>query len=391
VLPRPTALLTELPPYVFAELDRLKARARARGQALLDLGIGSPDQPVPAPVAEALAQAAADPALRGYPPFRGLPRFFDAVATFMRVRFGVTLGDPSREIVALSGAKEGIAQLIAAYCGPGDVALVPAVYYPVYARAALLNGAGVEFVATTAATGFLPDLDTIPRETLQRAKLLIVNYPNNPTGAVADLAFYERAVAFARRHDLLLVSDLAYSELTYGGYVAPSALQVPGARDCVVEFHSCSKSFHMAGMRIGFAVGNAEALDALAAFRTNVGYGTPTAVQHAAAYALEHAAELTRPVVASYGARRAAVVDALAGAGWPADVPPATMYAWLPVPGGFGEWEWVTSLIDREGLVVTPGSAFGPGGAGYFRLSFVAPPEALADAVTRLAGVAAAV
>ena len=380
-LPARTPALAGLPPYVFAELDRLKADARARERSYVDLGIGSPDQPTPPSIVGALQAAAAEPALHGYPPFRGARAYLDAVAGFMADRFGVSV-DPDQEVVALSGAKEGIAQVIAAYCGPGDVALVPDVYYPVYGRAPLLAGADVHFMRTPSPS-FLPDFDRVPHDVAGRAKVLVVNYPNNPTGAVADRAFFERAVAFARRHRLVLLSDLAYSELTYDGYVAPSVFEVPGAKEVAVEFHSCSKSFNMAGLRIGFATGNAGALDALLAYRSNVGYGTPWIAQIAGAHALANHRTLTPPLVAEYRARRDAVYGALGAAGWDVTPPRAAMYAWLPVPPGFDDWAWVRACLDA-GVVVTPGVAFGAGGAGYFRLSYVAPPAVLTEAVERL-------
>jgi LL-diaminopimelate aminotransferase len=386
MLPAPTPALTQLPAYVFAALDELKAAARARGHAFTDLGIGSPDQPTPPAVVEVLQRAAADTTLHGYPPFRGVPRFLAAVSAFMAKRFGATI-DPAREVVAVSGSKEGIAQLLAAYCGPGDVALVPAVHYPVYLRAPSLAGASVHLLPTPG-PDFLPDLDGIPPAVLARAKVLVVNYPNNPTGAVADRAFLARAVAFARAHGLLLVSDLAYSELTYDGYVAPSVFEVEGALDVAVELHSCSKTFNMAGLRMGFAVGNREALDALLAYRTNVGYGTPSVAQLAGAHALAEYRSLTRPIAAEYQARRDALYGALDEAGWSAERPRAAMYAWLAVPAGYDEWGWVRAVLDEAAVVVTPGSAFGPGGAGYFRVSLVQPAPVLAAAVARIAAVA---
>jgi LL-diaminopimelate aminotransferase len=379
-----TATLHSLPPYVFAELDRLKAAARARGATLVDLGIGSPDLPMAPVVIDALAAAAAEPGIQGYPPFRGAPRFFDAIGSFMHQRFGVAI-DPPRETLALSGAKEGIAGIIAALCGPGDVALVPEIYYPVYARATWLVGAEVRWIPMRAADGFILDLDAIPAADARRAKLMIVNYPNNPTGARVERHFYERAVAFARRHDLLLVSDVAYSELTFGGTPAPSALQCDPRHEVTLEFHSCSKTFSMAGLRIGFAVGNAEAIEALAAYRTNVGYGTPTAVQHAAAFALEHHAELVPPKVAAYRSRRDAMTAAFRNAGWDVPVPEATMYLWLPVPDGVADWDWVKALIDRDGVVVTPGVAFGEGGRGFFRISLVRDEATLAASAAKIA------
>jgi LL-diaminopimelate aminotransferase len=380
-----TATLRSLPPYVFAELDRLKAAARARGATLVDLGIGSPDLPMAPGVIDALASAAREPAIQGYPPFRGAPRFFDAIGGYMQQRFGVAL-DPPRDALALSGAKEGIAGIIAALCGPGDVVLVPEIFYPVYARAAWLVGAEVRWIPMRAANGFVLDLDAVPNDDARRARLMIVNYPNNPTGASVEREFFDRAVAFARRHDLLLVSDVAYSELTFGGTPAPSALQSDPRREVTLEFHSCSKTFSMAGLRIGFVVGSAAGIEALAAYRTNIGYGTATAVQHAAAYALEHHAELVPPTVAAYRSRRDAMVAAFEGAGWQVTAPAATMYLWLPVPEGVDDWGWVKALIDRDGVVVTPGVAFGDGGRGFFRVSLVRDEATLAAAAVKIAG-----
>ena len=379
-----TDVLRRLPPYVFAELDRLKAEARARGDELIDLGIGSPDLPIAPAILAALSAAAHDPSAHGYPPFRGVPRFFEAIEQFMQSRFGVKIDGP-REAIALSGAKEGLAQLVMALCGPADLALVPEIYYPVYARSAWLSGADVSWVPMRAGDGFQLDLDAIPAAVARRARVLIVNYPNNPTGARVELEFYERAVEFARRHSLLLVSDLAYSELTFGGTPAPSALECDDARDVTIEFHSFSKTFSMAGLRIGFAVGNSDAIEALAAYRTNVGYGTPTAVQHAAAYALDHRLELVPPKVRAYQARRDAAVAALGAAGWEITAPLASMYLWLPVPPGVEDWTWVQTLMNEDGVVVTPGVAFGDGGRGFFRISLVRDAETLARAATTIA------
>ena len=384
--PLPLATLAQLPPYVFAALDTLKAEARATGRTLVDLGIGSPDQPPPALVVDALEAATRDARWRGYPPFQGTPEFLAAAAEFVQARFGTAL-DPTRELVAVSGSKEGLAHLFGAFLGPGDVALVPSVHYPVYARAPQMYGAEVYLMPTPAPT-FLPDLDAVPRDVLARARTLVVNYPNNPTGATCDRTFLARCVDFARTHGLLLVSDLAYSELTYAPDAAPSVFEVPGAREVAVELHSCSKSFNMAGLRIGFAAGRADAMDALLAYRSNVGYGTPWVAQAAGAAALRNAARLTPPIVAEYRARRDAVYAALAAAGWEATPPAAAMYAWLPVPAGFDDWAWVRAVMHEAGVVVTPGLAFGPGGAGWFRISFVQPAPVLADAVARMAAVA---
>jgi LL-diaminopimelate aminotransferase len=301
----------------------------------------------------------------------------------MRARFGVPI-DPGTEVLALAGAKEGIAQIIAATAGSGDVVLVPEIFYPVYARATQLSGAAVHWVPMRAGNGFLADFEAIPLDVLRRSRILIVNYPNNPTGAVAERDYFERAVGFAREHGLVLMSDLAYSQLTYDGFVAPSALEIPGAKDVTIEFHSCSKSFNMAGLRVGFAVGGRPLIDALAAYRTNVGYGAPSVVQHAAAYAIDHYAEFSLPVAAAYRARRDAVVQAAARLGRSFTPARGAMYFWLPVPGGVDDWTFVRAMLDRASVVVTPGSAFGPGGAGYYRVSLVADAPVLEAAVERM-------
>ena len=379
-----TEALRRLPPYVFAELDRLKAVARARGATLVDLGIGSPDLPMAPGVIDALAEAARDPLTHGYPTFRAAPEYCEAVSDFMQGRFGVSV-DPAQQVMALSGAKEGLAQLAMAICAPGDLVLIPEIYYPVYARSVWLTGAEVRWVPMRAADGFVLDLDAIAEEDARRARVLIVNYPNNPTGARVEREFFDRAVSFARRHDLLLVSDLAYSELTFSGTPAPSALECDPEHEVTIEFHSCSKTFSMAGLRVGFAVGNRHAIEALAAYRTNVGYGTPTVAQHAAAFALKNRETLVPATVREYQHRRDVMVKAFAAAGWQIPVPTAAMYLWLAVPEGVEDWTWVKTLIDLDNIVVTPGVAFGHGGTGFFRISLVRDAPTLEEAATRIA------
>ena len=375
--------LDSLPPYVFAELDRLKADAWQRGVSFDDLGIGSPDRPTPASIVEALQRAAADPATHGYPPFRGVPIYLESVARFMKRRFGVQI-EATTEVLALAGAKEGIAHLISATAGSGDVVLIPEIYYPVYGRASLLAGAEVHFIPMRESTGFLADFDAVPPSVLRRSRILIVNYPNNPTGTVAEREYFERAVAFAHQHGLILVSDLAYSQITFDGFVAPSALEVPGAKDVTVEFHSCSKSFNMAGVRVGFAVGAAALIDALAAYRTNVGYGAPSVVQYGATHAFDNYAELSPPVAATYRARRDAITSVMRRLGERAEPPRGAMYLWHRVPDGVDDWTFVRAMLEDARVVVTPGSAFGPGGTGYFRLSYVAEPHVLESAMERI-------
>ena len=379
----PTRRLTALPPYVFAWLDDLKAAARARGAQLIDLGIGNPDQPTPPAIVEQIARAYADPRTHGYPPFRGTPAYLAAVATHMKRRFGVTI-DAEREALCVSGGKEGIAHLVMAYADEESLALVPDIHYPVHGRAAPLVGGSLHLLPVRPETGYLPDLDAIPESVARRARLLMLNYPHNPTGAIASLQFFEEAVAFCARFDIVLVSDLAYSEITFDGYVAPSVLEISGASNVAIEFHSLSKSFNMAGSRIGFAVGNSDIIEALYAVRTNMGYGTPAAIQSGAAFALEHLSEFAPPVAARYQERRDFVVEGFRSLGWDVAAPAATMFVWLPVPPGFDSQGWVQHLIDRAGVVVTPGNAFGPGGEGFFRVSLVAEPNEMHDAFARL-------
>jgi LL-diaminopimelate aminotransferase len=379
----PTHRLTALPTYVFAWLDELKAAARARGTDLIDLGIGNPDQPTPPSIIDAITKAYADPRTHGYPPFRGTTRFRASASGFMERRFGVAV-DPEREVVCVSGGKEGIAHLVMAYTDEESVALVPDIHYPVHSRVAGLVGGRIHLLPLRRETGFLPDLDAIPDSVARKARLLVVNYPHNPTGAIASLGFYERAIEFCARHGIVLVSDLAYSEITFDGYVAPSVLEVPEAMNVAVEFHSLSKTFNMAGSRIGFAVGNSDAIDALYAVRTNMGYGTPAAIQEGAAFALDHAEELARPVARRYQERRDLVIEGFRSLGWDAEPSPATMFVWLEIPAGFNSQEWSEHLIQRAGVVVSPGNAFGPGGEGSFRVSLVAPPNVTCEAIARL-------
>lgn len=372
-----TSTLDRIPPYVFYELDARRAAARARGQQLVDVGIGSPDGPIPDVVIDVMQRVAADRALSGYPHFQAHPAFREAVGAYLLTRFGVSL-DVERQLLALAGSKEGIAELIMAHSAPGDVVLVPEVYYPVYARATLLAGAEPVFVP------FLPDgrldLDALDASVVARAKVMIVNYPGNPTTVSVSLDELARYVAFAERHGILLLSDLAYSELSFDGYAVPSVLQVPGAERVAVETHTCSKSFNMAGVRIAFVAGKREAIARLDAYRSNIGYGVSTLAQLAGAAAFTHHATLVPPIVAEYRARRDAIVAAFNEGGWPVTAPRATMYLWLEVPPGFDDWGWVDALLAGPGVVVTPGMAFGEAGRGRFRVSLVQPADRLVAA-----------
>jgi len=378
----PSKRLTDLPTYVFAWLDELKADARSRGADLIDLGMGNPDQPTPKAIVDVITAAYNDPKNHGYPPFDGTEGFRTAVSRFMRRRFGVDV-NPANEVLALSGAKEGIAHATLGFADESTISLVPDIYYPVHARATGLVGGRTYLVPLRAERGFLPDFRAIPEDVLRQSRLLVLNYPHNPTGAVAPLELYEEAVALCRKHGILLISDLAYSELT-DGVVAPSALQVPGAKDVTLEFHSFSKTFNMAGSRIGFAVGGRELIHALHGVRTNMGYGTPTPIQAGAAYGLDHIEELEKPVVARYNQRRRALIEGFRSLGWQTEPARGTMFVWLPIPVGFGAQEWTRYLMDKAGVVVTPGNAFGPGGERFFRVSLIADEPVIARAIARL-------
>jgi LL-diaminopimelate aminotransferase len=375
--------LASIPPYIFAALEQRKHTARAAGLEFLDLGIGSPDQLTPAPILDALREAAGNSPTNPYPPFRGTPRLLQAAANYMSTRFGVTL-QHDQEIVALAGSKEGIAETLAALCAPGDVVLAPSLSYPVYVRAPLMHGAEIHRVAMDPDNDWQLDIDSIPAAVLARARVLIANYPNNPTGATTTLAHLAALVEFCRRHNLVLLHDLAYAELTFDGHVAPSVFEVPGAGDVAVEFHSCSKSFNMAGMRVGFVAGRTDVLDALLAYRANVGYGVSVPVQHAGAFAFDNVRTLLPPIVAEYARRRDALYGALRAGGWDVVAPSAAMYAWLPLPDGVDAWDAVERLLNDGQVMITPGLAFGDAGARWFRLSLVAPARELAAAASRI-------
>ena len=379
--------LAAIPPYVFYELDARRSRQRAAGKSLIDVGIGSPDGPIPDVVIEAMQRTAADRALSGYPSFRAHPAFTAAVSAYLHARFGVTI-DPVAELLALAGSKEGIAELILSHTNPGDVVLMPEVYYPVYARATLLAGAVPVFVPC------LPDgrldLDAVAPANLARARVLIVNYPGNPTTATITLEDSAHLVAFAERHALLLISDLAYSELSFDGYRVPSVLEVPGALRVAVEMHTCSKSFNMAGVRIAYVAGKREALAQLDAYRSNIGYGVSTLAQMAGAAAFTHHEAIVPPIVAEYRVRRDALVGAMQAGGWQVHAPKATMYLWLPVPAGYDDWGWVDALMEGPGVVVTPGIAFGEAGRGRFRVSLVQPSDVLTKAAAAITAISAA-
>lgn len=380
--------LLKTPPYPFAELARLKAEAKAEGVDLIDFGIGDPDQPTPDHIVAAMAEAARDPATHQYDETgKGLPEFREAVVSWYRDRFGVDL-DPDKEVLRLIGAKEGLAHLAWAVLNDGDIALVPDPGYPVYKVAAMFAGAEPHFYPLRADSGYLPALAALPPAVVERARLLYLCYPHMPTGAVADLDFYRHLVEFARDKNLLVCLDMAYSELYYDEVKPPSLLQVDGAKEVAIEIHSLSKTYNMTGWRIGFAVGNAEALDALEKLKSNVDSGAFLAIQRAAAAALSGPQDCVARMRDIYRRRRDLLVDGLAGLGWDIPKPKATCYVWAPLPDGFTAAGMAETLLKEAGVLCTPGSAYGECGEGYVRFSLTVQggraEERIAEAVKRI-------
>ncbi|MEO8479298.1 MAG: aminotransferase class I/II-fold pyridoxal phosphate-dependent enzyme [Gemmatimonadota bacterium] len=384
-MPSPTRILQSIQPYVFTTLIAKKRAVEAEGHRVLDLSLGSPDQPMPDELIAAVQDAVLDRRAHGYPVMSGESTIHNAFRAYMGRRFGVTLEVPA-EMTPTAGAKEGLAHLVSAYCEPGDTMMITDVAYPVYERAVAAAGADLIRLPVTSANDFWPDLAAVDPAEANRAKFLLLNFPNNPTGAVTTRAKWADAVAFCREHDIILISDIAYSELVFEGEPAPSVFEIDGAMDVAVEIHSGSKNFSMAGMRLGIVCGRRDVIAALNNYRTLVGYGVPTIVQRAGAYAFDHAEELSAVLREGYQARFAAAVEGFREGGLTVTPPRAGMYLWIPVPEGRTDWEVTEQLLAEERIVVTPGSGFGPGGAPYIRISMVAPPEVLRDACRRAAG-----
>ena len=380
--------LLKTPPYPFAELARMKAEARAKGVDLIDFGIGDPDLPTPAHIVAAAVEAAQDPATHQYDETgKGLPEFRQAVAGWYARRFGVNI-DPDTEVLRLIGAKEGLAHLPWAVLNPGDIALVPDPGYPVYKAASMFAGAEPYFLPLHAETGYRPDFNAIPAEVAARARLLFLCYPNMPTGAVAEADFFKRVVAFAHDKNLLVCLDLAYSELAYDDYRPQSLLQVDGGKEVGIEMHSLSKTYNMTGWRLGFAVGNPQALNALEKIKSNVDSGAFLAIQKAGAAALSGSQQCVADVCAVYQRRRDLLVEGLAEIGWVVPKPKATCYVWAPVPEGYTSASLAETLLRDAGVLCTPGSAYGAQGEGYVRFSLTVQggrPEArIVEAVSRI-------
>ncbi len=376
--------LTLLPPYLFAELDRLKKEVMAKGVDVISLGIGDPDLPTPQHIVESLKRAANDPINHRYPDYEGLESFRRAAANWYQRRFGPKF-DPQREVCALIGSKEGIANFSTAVVDPGDIVLIPDPGYPVYYSGCVFNGGEPYFMVLRKENGFVPDFDAIPQEIARRARLMWLGYPNNPTGATVERAFFDKAVRFCLRHNIILAHDNAYSEIAYDGYRAPSVFEADGARECAVEFHSLSKTFSMTGWRVGFVLGNAELVAALGKVKTNYDSGVFQAVQEAAITGLEGGdGDKLAQYCAVYKERRDLLVDALRSIGIKCDPPRATFYIWAEVPKGYSSVSFTERVLKEAGVVITPGSGFGKGGEGFVRFSLTVPSERLKEAVARI-------
>src|SRR5919106_1189775 len=380
---KPSSRLDRLPPYLFAELERKVSEKRAAGVNVISLGIGDPDTPTPENVVEALAAAAKDPGTHQYPSNRGRPELRQAFARFYERRFGVTL-DPDAEIVPALGAKECVFNLNLAFLDPDSIALAADPGYPVYTGGPLLAGAEAVLMPLLPERGFAPDLDAIGGDVARRARLLYLNYPNNPTGAIAPDGLFERAVEFAREHDVLVVHDASYTETTFDGYVAPSFLATPGAKDVGVEIFSLSKGWNMTGWRTAAIVGNADAVSAYWRLKTNVDSGLFDAVQLAGAAALTGPRKAIEEMNEIYVRRRDLVVGTLREIGVEVQPPKGTIYVWAPVPQGHTSTSFAELVLEEVAVVVSPGSIYGPSGEGFFRISLTTPDERLTEALERI-------
>jgi LL-diaminopimelate aminotransferase len=374
--------LKKVPPYLFVEIDRLKNEKLKKGADIIDLGIGDPDLPTPSEIVEVAKKALENPAFHRYPSNQGSEFFRKACANYMKRRFGVEF-DPETEVSALIGSKEGIAHFPLAFVNPGDVVLCPEPAYPVYHLGTLFAGGEPYYLPLLWENNFFPDLGSISKEVLERAKILWLNYPNNPTGAVATREFFAEAISFAKRYGLILAHDAAYVEM-YFEEPALSIFEVDGARDVAIEFHSLSKTFCMTGWRIGFAVGKKELVQGLAKVKSNIDSGVFTAIQYAGAYALENLEKIVPPLRAVFKERRDYLARALQELGFELKIPQATFYLWVKVPKGFTSTEFCRKLLEELDLVVTPGNGFGASGEGYFRIALTVGVDTLKRAVERL-------
>ena len=375
--------LDKIPPYLFVEINKKIAEKKARGEDIISFAIGDPDGETPSHIIERLCREAHVPANHHYPETFGLPELCQAIASWYRKRFNVEL-DPAKEVLPLIGSKEGIGHMSFCLLDPGDVALVTDPGYPVYSISCLLAGGEVHYLPLQESSGYLPDLDAIPADVLKKARVLWISYPNNPTGAVADLGFFEKTAAFGAKHNIAICHDAPYTEVAFDGYKPHSFLEAKGAKDVGVEFHSLSKTYNMTGWRIGMAVGNRKLIDALFRFKSNLDSGIPQAIQLAAVEALTGPQDEIAPRNKIYQARRDKVVKALKELGLKVTTPRAGFYIWAHVPDGYTSVSFVAELLDKAGVAVTPGTGYGKSGEGYVRLSITQPDDRLDEGIRRL-------
>ena len=377
------ARIKTLPPYLFAAIDKMKQEAIARGVDIINLGIGDPDLPTPEPIIESLAKAAQDSRHHQYPSYEGMLSFRKAVAGWYKRRFNVTL-DPADEVLTLIGSKEGIGHIHLAFVDPGDIVLVPSPGYPVYPVGTSFSGGTSHFMPLTKANGFLPDLSAIPKDVAKKAKLMWLNSPNNPTSVIMSKDYFKRAIEFAQDHQVIICHDAAYSEIYYDGKRPVSFMEVEGAKDVGVEFHSLSKTYNMTGWRIGFVVGNKAVLAALGKVKSQLDSGVFEAVQEAGITALGLDDSVTDGIRKIYQERRDTIVPGLKKLGLEVDAPPAAFYIWVTVPKGYTSTSFTAHLLEKAGIVTTPGNGFGAPGEGYVRMTVCTTKERLAEAVARI-------
>ena len=380
----PSDKIKSLPTYPFVKLEQIKSQAKKEGKDLIDFGIGDPDLPTPDFIIEAMKEALADRENHKYPTSAGMPAFREAASRFMERRFKVKIGPD--KVVSLIGSKEGITHFPLGYVNPGDLALVPSPAYPVYRIGTLLAGGESYIFPLKEELGFLPDLDSLPKGFLSRAKILFLNYPNNPTGAVCDLSLLDKAVYYARKYHFWVIQDAAYSEVCFDGYLPPSILEVKWAEECAIEFHSLSKTFNMTGWRLGFAVGAKDAVETLAKVKSNIDSGVFQAVQAAGIAALDQGQKAIREMRQVYQRRRDLLADGLDQVGLKYLKPKATFYFWVKSPQGVSSELLARALLDQAGIIVSPGSGYGPEGEGYVRFALVVKEDRMKEAVKRLQG-----
>lgn len=375
--------MQNLPPYLFARIEQKIAEAKEQGIDIINLGIGDPDLPTPKHIIDRMAKSIYDSANHQYPSSVGLLEYRQAVADWYQKRFGVAL-NPKTEVVSLLGSKEGIAHISFAYLDKDDVSLVPDPGYPVYGIGTLLAGGKPYIMPLKEENGFLPVLEDIPADVAKKAKLLFINYPNNPTGAVADLAYFAKVVEFAKNYDILVCHDAPYSEMAYDGLVVPSFLQAPGAKDVAIEFHSLSKTYNMTGWRIGWACGNQQAVEVLGRFKSNVDSGVFQAIQYAGIEAMQGPQDSIPQMCSIYQERRDIAVAGLNKMGWNVKAPKATFYFWAPVPKGYTSASFAELILEKAGVIITPGSGYGEYGEGYFRIALTVGKERMQEAFDRM-------